>query len=129
MVESKVFSSDAREAESPPLVPVSAGEPIDVWHLEAVPVPTAPSFLYDESPHNPVLPREGRHSSGEIAVPSSVIIGENVGESSVLSDSRGVNGTCENAVVHLGRNENVDDLEDEDRLSVGAGVASGVVGL
>lgn len=45
MVESKDFTENPPTEISPPLVSVPAGEPLDVWHLEAVPV-VAPA-LYD----------------------------------------------------------------------------------
>jgi hypothetical protein len=53
MVESKDFTTFEESVStdtSPPLVSVPAGEPLDVWHLHAVPVmePSPPLCLYDD---------------------------------------------------------------------------------
>ena len=99
MVESKIFSSTTGpcyEAD-PPLVPVQA---VDVWHLEAVPVPSAPSYLYDDE-----------HESFDEPVPTIITTEQE--------------HTEEPTYIMVME----DEPDSERKLTVGAGVASGVVGL
>ena len=97
MVESKSFYNTIEQSNevNPPFVPVQA---MDILHLEAVPVPTAPSYLYDEKPAVPSVITTAQQEHAE--EPSHIIMME-------------------------------DDEEQnpERNLKVGAGIASGVIGL
>ena len=109
MVESKVFSTeinneDGDDDASPPIVQVQAGEPLDLWHLQAVPVvePSAPLHVYDQG-----------HSSNNFQnEPIPTIV---TPEASPFDDP--------------GINMDFEDVDDPERkVAVGAGVASGVLG-
>jgi len=99
MVESKIFYGTVEQGNdvNPPFVPVQA---VDVWHLEAVPVPTAPSYLHDEQEAEPVVPSIVVATTGEERT-------ERPSQSIMLDDEK----------------------DPEKKLQMGAGVASGVIGL
>lgn len=108
MVETKLFaaaSSSSQESDdSPPLVPVQALD--DVWQLQAVPVvePSAPSYLLDDGNEN--------HDDGEY-------ISEPIPTIDIASSSN-----------NSGDISDMDAEQDpESKLAMGAGVASGVLGL
>eukprot|EP00977_Amphora_coffeiformis_P009228 scaffold2102_cov161-Amphora_coffeaeformis.AAC.12 len=98
MVESKNFYNTIVEPTNEvPFVPA-----VDVWHLEAVPVPTAPSYLYDQQEAGPATVLSTEHH-GHAQQPSHMIAVE--------------------------EEEDDDEQDPERKLALRAGVASGVVGL
>ena len=103
MVESKVFATEDPSDASPPLVQVSAGEPLDIWHLQAVPVvePSAPSYVYDDAHH---------HHASSYAEPLPTII------------------TAEQNPFDEPSNMDMEPEDPEGKLAGAAGVASGVIG-
>ena len=103
MVESKHFWSETDAAASPPLVPVAAAVE---WDLPAaMPVPSAPSYLYDES-------QDSTPPSNMLPDPMITPRQE----------------TSHGAMRQDTAPPSHDDSEER-QLTVGAGVASGVVGL
>lgn len=107
MVESKVFSTDLNDDDlSPPIVQVvQADEPLDLWHLQAVPVvePSAPLQVYDQAHSSSNL-----HNNEPPASP--------------------ITTTEANPFDEPGHTMDFDGDDPARKVAVEAGVASGVLG-
>ena len=115
MVESKLFSTEESSFVDslPPLVQVQAGEPLDLLHLQAVPVvePSAPCHVYDPQQQQ----QQQQHQQGpSIVEPIPTIVTDE---------------TCPvNEPSFNNNNMEMEPQDPQEQLKVGAAVASGVLG-